>query len=88
LAVNVAGSFAAGLLLEMGTTRLSKRVATAVTVGFLGAFTTYSTFSAQSLTLVRDGRAGAAVTYVGASLVLGLGAALAGILAGGSLLSR
>lgn len=85
MAINVAGSFLAGLMLEWVTHRLPPVVGTAITVGFLGAFTTYSTFSVQVVTLVREGRAVAAGGYLLASVVLGLLAALAGMHLGGLL---
>ncbi|HWH01844.1 MAG TPA: CrcB family protein [Pilimelia sp.] len=79
LAINVAGSFLAGLLVEYGAVRLPATLATAVTVGFLGAFTTYSAFSVQTVALLRAGRGGAALGYVLLTLVLGLAAAAAGV---------
>ena len=51
-------------------------------VGFLGAFTTFSTFSYETLTLARTDRAGAAALYVGLSLAGGVLAAAAGYLTG------
>jgi CrcB protein len=50
----------------------------AITVGFLGAFTTFSTFSVETFALLRDGRVSSAVTYVGASVVGGVLAAALG----------
>ena len=51
--------------------------------GFLGAFTTFSTFVVETDLLVRDGHAATAATYAVASLVGGLAAAWAGIRLGG-----
>ena len=82
LAINVIGSFALGLVLAGAAGRWSPAVGFAVTVGFLGAFTTFSTFSFEATQLLRDGRPGAAGAYVGASVVLGLLASVAGYLAG------
>jgi CrcB protein len=49
-----------------------------VAVGLLGAFTTFSTFGYETLTMLRDERVGAAVVYVLASVVLGVASAAAG----------
>lgn len=82
--VNVVGAFALGLLLESlllvgpdspGRRRLRLLAGT----GFLGAFTTYSTFALQIDLLLRDGRAAVAATYAAASLAAGLSAVVAGI---------
>lgn len=84
LGINVAGSFLLGLLLEAGRGRLSDDVVVVLGVGFLGAFTTFSTFGYESVSLVRDGRMGVAVLYVLASVVAGLGAAAGGYALGSS----
>ena len=80
LGINVIGSFVLGVVL---TTAASRQwpvdVTAAVAVGFVGAFTTYSTFSWEAVTLGRTGRFTAALVYVGASLALGLAAAYAGV---------
>jgi len=83
MAINVAGSFMLGLLLagEWG----SNASRTATGAGFLGGFTTYSTFSVQAVMTVDGGRWGVAGAYVGGSVVLGLAAALAGITLGRAL---
>ena len=41
-------------------------------VGFLGAYTTFSTFSVESLQLIQNGRLGAAFVYIISSTTLGL----------------
>lgn len=78
LIVNVAGSFLLGIVLLSG---LDSRLRLAVGVGFCGAFTTFSSFSFQTVTLWEHGdRVGAvtnAVTNLGFSL---LGFGLAGVL--------
>jgi CrcB protein len=85
-AINVAGSFALGAVLAVAPGRWQPDVAAAVGVGFLGAFTTFSTFSNETVTLLRDGRAAMAALYVAASVGVGLLAAAAGY-AGGRALS-
>ena len=79
LLINVAGSAALGYVLH-DPTRWSTNATTAVATGFLGAFTTFSTFSFEATALVRAGRAPTAVAYVAASVALGLVAASAGYL--------
>lgn len=77
LIVNVVGSALLGFVLAVEP-RWNTDVVAAVGIGFLGAFTTFSTFSADTLALVRDGRAGVALGYVSASLVLALAGCAAG----------
>ena len=80
LAINVVGSFLLGLLLAGGWG--GDAVRSAAGVGFLGGFTTYSTFSVQAVTTAESGRWLTAGLYVGGSLTLGIGAALAGLALG------
>jgi CrcB protein len=75
LAVNVAGSFAIGLLAGHGANEHVRAVAG---VGFLGGFTTFSTFSLDVFADLEDGRPGRAVAYVLLSVLLGIGAAAGG----------
>lgn len=49
-------------------------------VGFLGAFTTFSTFGYETISLLQGGKPGTAIMYVLASVVLGLGGVMLGIL--------
>lgn len=85
LVVNVAGSFALGFVLAWATPRMTPAASSALSVGFLGGFTTFSTFAMEAVALHEDGRAAAAVLYVAVSVALGLGAAVAGQLVGRSL---
>ncbi|MEX0755373.1 MAG: fluoride efflux transporter CrcB [Actinomycetota bacterium] len=87
LIVNVSGSFLLGLLFALFTERfiVSPELRITLTVGFVGAFTTYSTFSLETLTLLEDGAHGLALLNVVASLVLGLLAAWGGVSLGRSL---
>ena len=76
LGVNVAGSFALGLLVHLGRD-WSSEARDAVGVGFLGGFTTFSTFSLDVLADLEAGRVGRALVYV--LLSVGLGVAAAGV---------
>lgn len=79
LGINIAGSFALGLLLRTADLRgWPDSTVVVLGVGFLGAFTTFSTFSVEAFTLLRDERPGAALGYVAASMGLGIVAAAAG----------
>lgn len=71
--VNVVGC----ALIGLATRRLARDsdVWLGVVVGVLGGFTTFSTFAVETRGLLDDGRGGTALVYVGASLMLGLGAA-------------
>lgn len=86
LAVNVAGCFALALLVAgPAAERWSPTTTMAIAVGFLGAFTTFSTFGYETFTLLRTGREPAAVVYVLLSLLGGLGATALGYVAGRAL---
>jgi fluoride exporter len=74
--INVAGSFVLGLLVAEGW--FSRDVREGIGVGFLGGFTTFSTFSVQAILEVDGGRPGMAIAYVLASVLGGLAAAAGG----------
>jgi CrcB protein len=88
--VNVSGSFALGLLLALLVDRYppSRYARAFAGSGFLGAYTTFSTFAVESDLLVKDGHAAVALAYVVASLAAGLAAAGAGMVAGRRLVLR
>ena len=50
-----------------------------VTMGFLGAFTTFSTFSYEALVLLEGGEWGRGGVYLGGSVLLGLVGVVAGL---------
>ncbi len=78
LGINTAGSFLLGVVLATAPRRWHATLTTAVAVGFLGAFTTFSTFAYETVALLRSGRAASAAAYVSASVLLGVAAAAAG----------
>lgn len=75
LLVNVIGSFLLGLVAGGG---LDERMAFFLGTGFLGAFTTFSTFKMESVHLLRRGEAAIGWLYMALSYVLGIGAAWLG----------
>ena len=80
LAVNVVGSFVLGLVVGLGLHHgLSSDLGALLGTGFCGALTTYSSFSQESVALLRDGRPRAAGLNLLASTAVGLAAAAAGL---------
>lgn len=73
-------------MLVAGPSWLSASSVTALSIGFLGAFTTFSTFSFETQTLLRTGRGPAAAGYVLLSVVLGVVAAWMGYALGRALI--
>lgn len=83
--VNVTGSFMLGLLAGVYAGRVGPTMRLAVFFGFLGGYTTFSTFTAETVVLARTGSASAAFGNVVVSVIVGLTAAFAGVLLGESL---
>jgi CrcB protein len=82
LSVNVLGSFAMGLLVLLFIERFDPGPALrfGVLVGFLGAFTTFSSFAVETVHLIQDEAPLRALLYVLASVGACVGAVLAGML--------
>jgi len=80
LVINVTGAFLLGLLVGLGAHHgLSKQAVVVLGTGFCGAYTTFSTFSFETVRLVEERAYGKAVTNVVVSLGAGLLAAAAGL---------
>jgi CrcB protein len=82
LAVNVGGCFLIGVLFALSerTAVLTPEWRIFLTTGFCGGFTTFSTFSYESLRLMQDGEFLYLAAYVLTSVILGLGATYLGVL--------
>jgi len=74
MAVNLIGCFLAGAVFYVTEERflVSPTVRTIILIGFLGGFTTFSSYGLQTFTLLRDGEFGLATLNVAASNVFGL----------------
>lgn len=90
LLINVSGSFVIGLFLTLATGRLAvpPEARLFVAVGFLGGYTTFSSFSYETLRLLEQGQWGAAALYFLGNTGLGmvgvfLGVILARLVEGG-----
>lgn len=81
LAVNIIGSFLLGFLFKLTTGRviLEADLRTALTVGFIGAFTTFSTFSLETFNLLEEGSWTLAALNIVASVIVCLIATWGGI---------
>jgi fluoride exporter len=82
--VNMSGSLVLGIVAILVIEHLppSRFLRPFVVVGFLGAYTTYSTYMVETDLLVKHGHVGVAMTYVLASALLGLVLVWVGMLAG------
>lgn len=82
--VNVTGCFALGVLIGFSQQYgVDARLIAAAGTGFLGAYTTFSTFTWETMRLVEDGALLAAFTNVIVSVGIGITAAACGLLLGG-----
>ena len=81
LFVNVVGSFVMGALIEFMALRWSigPELRAFLTVGILGAFTTFSTFSLDFAVLTQRGELSLALTYAVVSVVFSVGALFGGM---------
>lgn len=79
--INVVGCFCMGLLMTVIAERhlLPPEWRLFLCVGFLGGFTTFSSFGYETFGLIHSGKLLAALGYAGGSVVLGLLAATVGV---------
>jgi CrcB protein len=78
-AINVGGSFLLGAVVSTLDAHPHPALRPAITIGFLGAFTTFSTFSLETYRLIDRGHLTLACAYSFGSLAAGLAALSAGV---------
>jgi CrcB protein len=85
--INLTGAFALGLLYALAIERsvLPADIRGPLMIGFLGAYTTFSTLMLESWRLVEDGALMLAITNVAGSAVLGIVAVVVGLAVGRAL---
>ena len=77
--MNVVGCLALGFVLRvMHVSTATIELRTFLSIGFLGAFTTFSTFSYEAVLLLQDGEWARASAYLIGSVLAGLAAVIAG----------
>lgn len=74
LAVNIAGSFVIGVMWALSRSCITPLWWLLLVTGFLGGFTTFSSFSLDTVRLVEQGQALRALLYVAGSVILSLAA--------------
>lgn len=81
--INVSGSTVMGLLIGWlafkAGAEWTQHVRLFVATGVLGGYTTFSTFSLESILLIERGNFGSAVAYIGGSVLLGVAGLWAGL---------
>ena len=80
LVVNLSGSFLLGLILRyaLETPAVTPELRALLTTGILGGYTTFSTFSYETATLLEEGDWQRATLYVGLSVLMSLAGAFLG----------
>jgi len=88
--VNVTGAIAVGFVLRwaLGTPSVSPEVRALLTTGFLGGYTTFSTFSYETVALFEAGELRRALLYAVASVVLSVLGTMLGIAVADSIIGR
>jgi CrcB protein len=88
LLVNISGSFLLGLLYRYSadSAAISAEMRAMLTIGLCGGYTTFSSFSYESIRLIEDGQLSRALMYVLLSVALCLAGTALGIVAGRELL--
>lgn len=90
LVVNISGSLLLGFLMSyaLSTTAISPEVRGMLTTGFCGGYTTFSTFTYETMLLVEEGELGRAAFYVVVSVIVSLIGVYLGITAARELVAR
>ena len=87
LLINVSGSFVLGVLFALSIERavIPPAIRAPVLIGFIGAYTTFSTLTLETWRLVEDGSLAAAFGNLAGSMLLGMVAVVAGLALGRAL---
>jgi CrcB protein len=87
LVVNVSGAFVLGVLFALSIERavVPPAIRAPVLIGFIGAYTTFSTLTLETWRLVEDGSLAAAFGNLAGSMLLGMVAVVAGLALGRAL---
>jgi len=82
--VNVSGCFILGLFLSLTTKtpHIDPKLKLLFTVGFVGSYTTFSTFGYETATLIKNGKLIFAIVNVAASVLVGIVSFLGGTILG------
>ena len=82
--INVTGSFLIGLIFALlqAKTQWSPNWRYLIPVGFIGGYTTFSSFEYETLRTMQDGQIGLGLLYVGLSVCLGFVAVWGGLMTG------
>ena len=85
--INVSGSFLIGFIMTMlaQNAAVSPNWRYLIPIGFIGAYTTFSTFEYETLRSVQDGQMLIAMAYVSSSVIAGFVAVWLGVVAGRAL---
>ena len=70
LLINLAGAFLIGLIAQVAAQRGAQSSSAVLFLKVCGGFTTFSTFSLETVTLLSNGKSGLAAAYVALSVVL------------------
>ena len=89
LVINVTGSLLLGFLMRLGldTSAFSPEMRFFLTTGFCGGYTTFSTFSYETVRLLEDGEYGTASVYIASSVLLSILACVIGMGVAGRVIS-
>jgi fluoride exporter len=89
LVINITGSLILGFLFRvaLATPSISPTLRVFLTTGFCGGYTTFSTFSYETLALIEDNEPGRAALYVALSVTLALIGVYGGVIAARELIA-
>ena len=85
--INITGSFLIGLVFAFLTvkTQWSPNWRYLIPIGFIGGYTTFSSFEYETLRSIQDGQIGLGLLYVATSVVIGFVAVWGGMIAGSAI---